>query len=70
MHPPHSLDDSNANPKLKTLEEKGIGVRSLVCSTSQVEGCGGVSGWGLRRITRGSIIHTNLHKPNNKLLSL
>jgi hypothetical protein len=26
---PHSLKDSNVNSKMKTLEEEGIGVRSL-----------------------------------------
>jgi hypothetical protein len=31
--------DSNASPKVKTTKEKNIGARSLVHSTSGVEGC-------------------------------
>jgi hypothetical protein len=47
----------------------GIGVCSLTRSTLGVEGHVGAPGWGLKQVTRGSIIHTNLHKPNNKLVS-
>jgi hypothetical protein len=36
-------------------------------STSGVEGRDGALGWGLGRVTSESIIHTDLHKPNNKL---
>jgi hypothetical protein len=36
--PPNFLKDSNASPKVKTMEEKGIGVRSLDCSTLGVKG--------------------------------
>jgi len=43
--------------------------RSLVCNTSGVEGCVGASGWGLRRLKNKSITNTDLHKPNNKLIS-
>jgi len=32
-----------------------------------VEGHVGALGWGLRRVTRNSITHTDLHKPNNKV---
>jgi hypothetical protein len=39
--PPHSLKDSNVNPKMKTTEEEGIGVRSLIHNTLKVEGCAG-----------------------------
>jgi hypothetical protein len=68
MHdaPPNSLIDSNANPKVKTEEVK---VCSLACSTSGVEGRAKAPRWGLGRMTSGSIIHINLHKPNNKLVS-
>jgi len=66
---PNSLIDSNANPKVKTLEE-GIGARFLACSTSRVEGRVGALGWGLGRVTSGSIIHKELHKPNNKLVNV
>jgi hypothetical protein len=61
--------DSITNPKAKTTKEKEIRVHSLVCSTSGVEGCVGAPGWGLRKLTSNSIIHTNLHKPNKKLVS-
>jgi hypothetical protein len=37
--------------------------------TSGVEGCVGTRGWELGRVTSKSIIHTNLHSPNNKLVS-
>ncbi len=66
---PDSLMDSIASPKVKTIEGEGVGARSLACSTLGVEGHAGVSGWGLRRLTSNSITHTDLHKPNNKLVS-
>jgi hypothetical protein len=34
--PPNSLKDSNVNLKVKIVEEKGVGVCSLVCNTSKV----------------------------------
>jgi hypothetical protein len=67
--PPSSLMDSTTSPKVKTLEGEGVGVRSLVRSTSVVEGCAEVPGWGLGRLTNNSIIHTDLHKPNNELVN-
>jgi len=36
--PPSSLMDSTTNSKVKTMEGKGIGARSLTRSTSRVEG--------------------------------
>jgi len=45
--PPHSLKDSNVNPKVETMEEKGVGVHSLVCSISEVEGRARALGWRL-----------------------
>jgi hypothetical protein len=66
--PPHSLKDSNASLKMKTMEE-GIGVHSLTHNTSGVKGRAGASRWGLGRMTSGSIIHMGLHKPNNKLVN-
>jgi len=42
----HSLKDLNVTPKVETTKE-GIGVRSLACSTSRVEGRVGAPGWGL-----------------------
>jgi hypothetical protein len=46
--PPHSLKDSNASPKVKTIKEKGIGVHSLMHNTLRVEGCAGAPKWGLK----------------------
>jgi hypothetical protein len=54
---------------VKTMEGKNIGARSLACSTSGLEGRVGAMGWGVERLTSNSITHTNLHKPNNKLVS-
>jgi hypothetical protein len=67
--PPHSLKDSNVSLKVKITEKKGVGVCSLTHSTSGVTRCARAVGWGLRRVTNKSIIHTDLHKPNNKLVS-
>jgi len=36
--PPNSLKDSNANPKVETIEEKGVWVYSLAPSTLGVKG--------------------------------
>ncbi len=65
--PPQSLKDSNVNSKVKTT--KGVGVHSLFRNTLGVEGCVGALGWGLGRVTSKSIIHIDLHKLNNKLVS-
>jgi len=54
---------------VNTTEELGVGVCSLVRSTSGVKGHVGALGYGLGRVTSKSITHTNLHKPNNKLVS-
>jgi hypothetical protein len=43
--PPSFLMDSTMNPKVKTTEGEGVGVRSLVRNTSRVEGCAGALGW-------------------------
>ncbi len=67
--PPHSLKDSNVNLKMKTMK-KGIGACSLTPNTLGVEGHVGALGWGVRRVTNRSIIHIELHKPNNKLISV
>ncbi len=61
--------DLTMNPKVKTIEGKRVGVRSLAHCILGVKGCVGASGQGLRRMTSESIIHTDLHKPNNKLVS-
>jgi hypothetical protein len=51
------------------MEGKGIGVRSLTHNISGVKGRVGASGCGLVGMTSKSIIHTDLHKPNNKLVN-
>jgi hypothetical protein len=61
--------DSTLNPKVKTTEGEGIGARSLARSTSRVEARVGAPRWGLRKLTSNLITHTDLHKPNNKLVS-
>jgi len=61
--------DSTVSPKVKTMEVKGVGARSLVCNTSKVEGHARYSGWGLGRLTSNSVTHTDVHKPNNELVS-
>jgi hypothetical protein len=64
------LINSIASLEVKIRKEEGIGVCSLVNSTLGVEGCVGALGWGLGRMTSRSIIHKNLHKPNNKLVGV
>ncbi len=68
--PLSSLMDSTTSPKVKTMEGKGVEVCSLARSISRVKGRARASGWGLGILTRNSIIHTDLHKPNNKLVSV
>ncbi len=68
--PPHSLKNSNVNPKMETTKEERVGVCSLTRNTSRVKGCAKASKWGLRQMTSESIIHMNLHRTNNKLISV
>jgi len=58
------------SPKVKTMVGEGIEVRSLTCNPLEVEGCVRAPGWGLGQVTNESIVHMNLHKPNNKLVSV
>ncbi len=51
------------------MEGWGVGAHSLACSTLGVEGRVGAPGWELWRVINYSIIHMDLHKPNNKLVS-
>jgi hypothetical protein len=62
------LKYSNANLKVKIMEEEKIRVRSLACNILGVEGHAGDLGWGLGQMTSASIIHMDLHKTNNKLI--
>ncbi len=66
--PPNSSKDSNVNMKVKTMKE-GVGICSLTHNILGVEGHARASRWGLGRLTSGSIIQTNLHKLNNKLVN-
>jgi hypothetical protein len=52
---------------METLEEEDVGVCSLTCNISKVEGRAETLRWGLRQMTSKSIIHMNLHKTNNKV---
>jgi hypothetical protein len=67
--PPNSLIDLTASLKVKLMEGQGVKVHSLVRSTLGVEGHVGAPKWGLGQMTRRSIIHIDLHKPNNKLIN-
>jgi hypothetical protein len=62
------LMDPIVSPKVKTMEG-GVRACSLACNTLGVGGHVGAPGWGLGRLTSKSIIHMNLHKPNNKLVN-
>jgi hypothetical protein len=44
-------------------------VHSLIHNTLGVEGHAETPGCGLKRVTSGSIIHTDLHKLNTKLVN-
>jgi hypothetical protein len=48
---------------------EGVGIRSVARSTLGVKGCAKASKWGVGQMTSMSIIHTDLHKPNNKLVN-
>jgi hypothetical protein len=61
--------DSTSNPKVKTSEGEGIGVRSLARSISGLERRAGALGWRLGRLTSNLLVHTDLHKQNNKLVN-
>jgi hypothetical protein len=51
------------------MEGEDVRIHSLTHNILGVEGHVGALGWRLRRVKNGSIIHTNLHKPNNKLVN-
>ncbi len=46
-----------------------MGICSLACNILGEEGCDEAPGWRLGGVTSGSTIHTDLHKPNNKLVN-
>jgi hypothetical protein len=66
----NSLTDSTLIPKVKTIKEEKVGVCFLIYNILGVEGDARVPKWGLGQVTSKSIIHTNLQKPNNKLVNV
>jgi hypothetical protein len=66
---PKLFDKLNYESKVKTTEGWKIGVRSLARNTLGVEGRVGAPKWKLGWMTSKLIIHTDLHKPNNKLVN-
>jgi hypothetical protein len=69
MHPHIPWKTQMRVQKWKQQKEKGVEVRYLIRSTSRVEGRAKAPKWGLGWMLSGSIIHTNLHNPNNKLFN-
>jgi hypothetical protein len=67
--PPNSLMGSTVNLKVTPMEAEGARASSLACNTSRVEGRVGAPGWGLGRLIRKLITHTDLHKSNHELVS-
>jgi hypothetical protein len=67
---PKLLDKLNCKSKVKIVEGSRVGAHSLVRSTFGVEGHAKAPRWGLRKVTSNSIIHMDLHKPNDKLVSV
>jgi hypothetical protein len=57
--------DSTMSLKVKIMEGEGVGACSLACIISKVERHVRAPRWGLGRLMSISIIHTDLHKPNN-----
>jgi len=68
-HTPTFLERLQCESKNENGERIRSWVCSLTCNTSRVEGHDGTSRWGLGKVTSKSIIHMNLHKPNNKLVN-
>jgi hypothetical protein len=68
-HTPKLLDKLIASPKVKIAEGWRVEVRSLTHNILRGEGHAGTPGWGLGRLTSNSTTHTDLHKPNDKLVS-
>jgi len=54
---------------VKITEGSRVRAHSLARNTFGVEGHVRAPGWGLGRMTSNSITHTDLHKPNKKLVS-
>jgi hypothetical protein len=54
------------NLKVEAMEEKKVRVCSLICNISKHAWA---LWWGLGQVTSRSIIHMDIHKSNNKLVS-
>jgi hypothetical protein len=67
--PPNSLVGSTTNLNVKITKGEGVGHVLWLAVLWGVEGCVGALKWGLERVTSNSIIHMDLHKPNNKLVN-
>jgi hypothetical protein len=70
-----SKDENNGRRRswvtfLNSSHFEGRRAHSLVRNTLGVEGHAGTSRWRLKRLTRKSITHMDLHKPNNKLVNV
>jgi hypothetical protein len=66
---PSSSMEWIVNPNAKTTKGEGVGVRSLARIILGVKGCDGAPRWGIGKLTSKLITHTDLHKPNNKLIN-
>jgi hypothetical protein len=66
--PPSSLMDSTVNPKVNNKRRRSWGA---LLNSQQFGGRGACwsSEMGVGRLTSNLIIHTGIHKPNNKLVS-
>ncbi len=67
--PPSSLMDSTANPKVKLRKEKELKRVPWLVTLRGRRACWN-SRMGLGRLTSNSLTHMDLHKPNNKLISV
>jgi hypothetical protein len=54
---------------VKIAEGKIVRAHSLTHNTLGVKGHVGAQGWGLGRLASNSITHTDLQKPNKKLVN-
>jgi hypothetical protein len=67
-HTPKLLDRFKCESKGENNGRIRSWVRFLACNTSKIEGRARALKWGLGQVISESIIHTDLHKPNNKLI--
>jgi len=55
---------------VKQQKDKELGYTPWLATLWGVEGRAGALGLGLARMTSESIIHMDMHKPNNKLVNV